>query len=151
MNKKLILLSTILLLAGCAENYEPVSSAGQSEIEKPSEEKAEKGNKVFFAFNSAVLSKVAKSTLDQLASKLVKEKTSTTVVEGHCDERGTREYNLALGQRRANAVKKYLISKGVASKRIGTKSFGKEKPAVFGKGEAIWSQNRRGVIVVSGE
>ena len=70
------------------------------------------------------------------------------VVQGYCDERGTREYNLALGERRANAVKAYLVAHGVDSSRISTISYGKERPAVLGNNEAAWAQNRRAVTVV---
>ena len=70
------------------------------------------------------------------------------IVQGYCDERGTREYNLALGERRANAVKEYLVSHGVDADRISTISYGKERPAVLGSNEAAWAQNRRAVTVV---
>ena len=69
-------------------------------------------------------------------------------VEGHCDERGTREYNIALGERRANAVKMFLIEHGVSAERVETISYGKERPAVIGDDEAAWSQNRRGVTAI---
>jgi peptidoglycan-associated lipoprotein len=74
----------------------------------------------------------------------------TVSVEGHCDERGTREYNLALGERRANSVKNYLVALGVDQNRIQTISYGKERPAVSGSNEEAWAQNRRAVTVVSG-
>ena len=70
------------------------------------------------------------------------------IVQGYCDERGTREYNLALGERRANAVKQYLISQGISANRISTISYGKERPAVLGSNEAAWAQNRRAITVV---
>ena len=73
----------------------------------------------------------------------------TLTVEGHCDERGTREYNIALGERRAQAMKNYLIGLGVAADRLSTISYGKERPAVLGSSEAAWSQNRRAVAVVN--
>ena len=74
----------------------------------------------------------------------------TVVVEGHADERGTREYNLALGERRANAVREHLISLGVSADRIATISYGKERPAVLGSNAAAWAQNRRGVTLKKG-
>ena len=70
------------------------------------------------------------------------------MIEGHCDERGTREYNLALGERRATAVKNYLVALGIDANRMQTISYGKERPAVLGDDEAAWAQNRRGVIVL---
>jgi peptidoglycan-associated lipoprotein len=73
----------------------------------------------------------------------------TVTIEGHCDERGTREYNLALGERRANSVKNVLIALGIPAQRVSTISYGKERPAVVGSTEAAWAQNRRGVTVVN--
>ena len=73
----------------------------------------------------------------------------TVTVEGHCDDRGTREYNLALGNRRANAVKRALVALGIPAGRITTISYGKERPAVVGDNEAAWAQNRRGVTVIN--
>jgi peptidoglycan-associated lipoprotein len=72
-------------------------------------------------------------------------------VEGHCDERGTREYNLALGERRAASAKKYLVGAGVAASRVSTISYGKERPAVIGSDESAWSQNRRAVSVITNQ
>ena len=81
----------------------------------------------------------------------MKKYPSITIdVEGHCDERGTREYNLALGERRANAVKEYLLSRGISANRVQTISYGKERPAVLGSNESAWQQNRRGVSIVKG-
>ena len=103
---------------------------------------------VFFAFDSSALSAEATAALDTQVAWL-KNHDSNVIVQGYCDERGTREYNLALGERRANAVKAYLVSQGVAEDRISTISYGKERPAVFGSNEAAWAQNRRAVTVVS--
>jgi peptidoglycan-associated lipoprotein len=88
--------------------------------------------------------------LERQAAWLKKHGKLSITVEGHADERGTREYNLALGERRANSVKNYLTSLGVAAKRIETISYGKERPAVMGSNESSWSQNRRSVTVVKG-
>jgi peptidoglycan-associated lipoprotein len=73
----------------------------------------------------------------------------TLSIEGHCDERGTREYNLALGERRASSVNDYLVALGIEPSRLSTISFGKERPAVLGSNESSWAQNRRGVLVVN--
>ena len=70
------------------------------------------------------------------------------IIEGHCDKRGTREYNLALGQKRANATKEYLVNKGISSRRIKTVSYGKERPEYLGNGESIWKKNRRSVTII---
>ncbi|MBP1531959.1 MAG: peptidoglycan-associated lipoprotein Pal [Alphaproteobacteria bacterium] len=104
---------------------------------------------VFFAFDSSTLSAEAQAALDTQVAWLKSHDDVNVIVQGYCDERGTREYNLALGERRANAVKQYLVSHGVAENRISTISYGKERPAVFGSNEAAWAQNRRAVTVVS--
>lgn len=106
-------------------------------------------DRVFFAFDSAELSQDAANVLKVQAEWLKANPTATAVVEGHCDERGTREYNLALGEKRANAAKNYLVLRGVESSRIVTRSYGKDHPAVTGHNEAAWAQNRRSVTIVS--
>lgn len=104
---------------------------------------------VFFAFDSSALSAEATAALDTQANWLRNHPETNVIVQGYCDERGTREYNLALGERRANAVKQYLVSQGIAEHRISTISYGKERPAVFGSNEAAWAQNRRAVTVLA--
>ncbi len=108
------------------------------------------GDRIFFDLDKSEISEKAAATLKKQAAWLQKYQDRTIVVEGHCDERGTREYNLALGERRANAVREYLISLGVAPGRIETISYGKERPAVVGSNESAWAQNRRGVTLPSG-
>ena len=103
---------------------------------------------VFFAFDSSQLSAEAQAALDTQVEWLKKHDDVNVIVQGHCDERGTREYNLALGERRANAVKQYLVSQGIAEDRISTYSYGKERPAVLGNSESAWAQNRRAVTVI---
>lgn len=107
------------------------------------------GDTVFFAFDSFSLDGQAQGTLDRQAALLLKSSVSVTI-EGHTDERGTREYNLALGERRATAVKDYLVAYGVNAGRIRTISYGEERPAVVGSNEAAWAKNRRAVTVVVG-
>lgn len=106
------------------------------------------GNTVLFAYDSSALSENARETLKMQAAWMDYYPDTKILVEGHCDERGTREYNLALGARRATAVKTYLVALGVASNRIETISYGKERPVVAGTGPSVWSQNRRGVSVL---
>ncbi|MBI1777226.1 MAG: peptidoglycan-associated lipoprotein Pal [Proteobacteria bacterium] len=106
------------------------------------------GDRVFFDFNKSDLKPEARRTLERQAAWLKQYGNVRVAVEGHCDERGTREYNLALGERRANAAKDYLVSLGIPAARLSTISYGKERPAVLGSNEAAWSQNRRGVTVV---
>jgi peptidoglycan-associated lipoprotein len=105
------------------------------------------GDRVFFAFDKSELTSDSRRTLDRQAAWLKQWSNQRLTVEGHCDERGTREYNLALGERRANAVKDYLVAQGVSASRLSTISYGKERPAVLGSNEAAWAQNRRGVSV----
>jgi peptidoglycan-associated lipoprotein len=109
------------------------------------------GDTVHFDYNKYAVLDVDKTLLQKQAAWLTKYPDVKAQIEGHADERGTREYNLALGARRANAVKEYLVSLGVSAARIDTISYGKEKPICAESNEACWSQNRRGVtIIVSG-
>ena len=104
-------------------------------------------DRVFFATNESVLTTASRDTLRKQAAWLRKNAEVTVVLEGHCDERGTREYNLALGERRANAAKDYLMTYGVASNRISVISYGKERPVDSGSNPLGWSKNRRSVTV----
>tara|TARA_Y100000815_G_scaffold152978_1_gene138986 strand:+ start:85 stop:573 length:489 start_codon:yes stop_codon:yes gene_type:complete len=104
-------------------------------------------DRVFFATNESVLTTASRDTLRKQAAWLRKNSEVTVVLEGHCDERGTREYNLALGERRANAAKDYLMTYGVASNRISVISYGKERPVDSGSNPLSWSKNRRSVTV----
>ncbi|MFO1112798.1 MAG: peptidoglycan-associated lipoprotein Pal [Rhodospirillales bacterium] len=107
------------------------------------------GDTVFFAFDSFSLDSQAQGTLDRQAALLLKSSVNVTI-EGHTDERGTREYNLALGERRATAVKDYLVAYGVNAGRIRTISYGEERPAALGSNETAWAKNRRAVTIVVG-
>lgn len=107
------------------------------------------GDRVFFGYDRYDVSDEARMTLDKQASWMAQHPSLTITVEGHADERGTREYNLALGERRANAVKNYLVALGVDPSRVTVISYGKERPAVPGANETAWSQNRRGVTKVN--
>lgn len=107
------------------------------------------GDRVFFQLNESGLSPEARATLDRQAAWLKRYPSVAVTIEGHCDERGTREYNMALGARRANAARAYLVALGIPSGRLQTVSYGAERPAVLGTGESVWSQNRRAVTVVA--
>ena len=107
------------------------------------------GDRVFFGFDKSVITASAEKTLKRQAAWMRKHSTVTVTIEGHADERGTREYNLALGERRAVSVKNFLVALGVATRRIATISYGKERPDALGHTEAAWSQNRRGTTVVN--
>jgi len=104
-------------------------------------------DRVFFATNESVLTTASRETLRKQAGWMRKNSDITVVLEGHADERGTREYNLALGERRANAAKDYLMTYGVASSRISVISYGKERPVDSGSNPLAWSKNRRSVTV----
>jgi peptidoglycan-associated lipoprotein len=107
------------------------------------------GDRIHFDTNRSDLNTEARATLDRQAAWLKKYANLTVTVEGNCDERGTREYNLALGERRAEAAKRYLIASGIAASRVQTVSYGKERPEVVGSDEQAWAQNRRDVTVVN--
>ena len=107
------------------------------------------GDRVFFSYESYVLDSDAQELLQLQAAWLKQNKEVSVTIEGHCDERGTREYNLALGEKRAQAVKNYLIGLGVDVSRVLTVSYGKEIPAAVGSNDAAWNQNRRSVTVVN--
>ncbi|MCR9212136.1 MAG: peptidoglycan-associated lipoprotein Pal [Proteobacteria bacterium] len=107
------------------------------------------GDRVFFGFDQYNLSDEAQSTLQRQAAWLNANPSVTLLIEGNTDERGTREYNLALGERRATAVKNYLVTLGISPGRLSTISYGKERPVALGHNEAAWAQNRRSVSVVN--
>ncbi len=108
------------------------------------------GDRVFFETDSTSLTSTATSTLDRQAQWLQQNPRYTFVVEGHADERGTREYNYSLGARRAQVVRDYLVSKGINSSRMRTISYGKERPVAVCNDISCWSQNRRVVTVLDG-
>ena len=104
-------------------------------------------DRIFFATNKSSLTTASRSTLRKQATYLRKNKDLSVTIEGHADERGTREYNLALGERRANAARDYLMTYGISGKRISVISYGKEKPVNPASTPLAWSQNRRSVTV----
>lgn len=150
MKKLLSLFCAIAFLSGCSAFNENGGLFGGSECDsrEARDFMSNAEDRVFFAFDSSALSPAAVEALDTQVKWLKDNSKVDVVVQGYCDERGTREYNLALGERRANAIKQYLVSQGIASNRISTISYGKERPAVLGSNEAAWAQNRRGVTVV---
>lgn len=159
--KILSLLSALLLIGACSTDPEEtadttgqtrsVQAAAPAGITPGSTQDfiVNVGDRVFFDFNKANLTDKSQEILDKQADWLQQWSEAQITVAGHCDERGTREYNLALGERRANSVKDYLVSKGVAASRIKTISYGKERPAVLGSNEWAWSQNRRSVSSIT--
>lgn len=152
--KFITLIAAVALLGACESTPQTQTSAtgtGTASTIRPGSQedlRVNVGDSVFFGFDRYDLSPEARATLDRQAAWLKQYPSVTVTVEGHADERGTREYNLALGERRANSARNYLVAQGVASARLKTLSYGKERPAVVGSGEAAWAQNRRGVTVV---
>lgn len=110
---------------------------------------AKVGNTVYFGYDSSTLTDEAQATLMRQAGFLKGNPSMTVTIEGHCDERGTREYNLALGERRATAARDYLLAQGVNSARIRVISYGKERPVAAGSTESSWSKNRRAATVLN--
>ena len=106
------------------------------------------GDRVFFAFDRSDINAEGQQTLERQAAWLRRYPNVAVRIEGHCDERGTREYNLALGERRANAVRNVLIAAGVSASRFSTISYGKERPIVVGSNEEAWAQNRVAITTV---
>jgi peptidoglycan-associated lipoprotein len=106
------------------------------------------GDRVFFAFDRSDIDAEGRETLEKQAEWLKRYPNVDVRIEGHCDERGTREYNLALGERRANAVKNVLIAEGISPSRISTISYGKDRPIVIGSNEEAWAQNRVAITTV---
>ncbi len=107
------------------------------------------GDRVYFGYDSADLDSDALELLQDQVAWLKQNSSVSVTIEGHCDERGTREYNLALGEKRAQAVKNYLIGLGISPDRVSTISYGKERPAVVGSNDGAWAQNRRSVTLVN--
>ena len=107
------------------------------------------GDRVFFGYDSSDLDSDALELLQDQVAWLKQNSDVSVTIEGHCDERGTREYNLALGEKRAQAVKNYLIGLGINPDRVSTISYGKERPAVVGSNDGAWAQNRRSVTLVN--
>ena len=162
MHAKMIgLLGALLLLAACSSpppeappgppGGPGAGGIGSRNIVPGSQQdlEASAGDRVFFAFDRSDITTESQQILARQADWLRRYPNVTVTIEGHCDERGTREYNLALGERRATAVKKMLAALGVAANRVSTISYGKERPAVVGSNEAAWAQNRRGVTVIN--
>src|ERR1700754_527189 len=164
---KFACLSAVLILGACTRKQEAVNTTPPpappaqtapapapvtSKIVPGSAEdfRVNVGDTVHFGYDQYNVEDNDKAILGRQAQWLARYPSVRVSVEGHADERGTREYNLALGARRANAVKEYLVSQGVSAARVETVSYGKERPICTESNEACWTQNRRGVTVVTG-
>jgi peptidoglycan-associated lipoprotein len=151
MNLKNVLLATFvaLILSACSTAKKSGNVDGDVYTGKETVKYLASGvpDRIFFATNKSSLTTASRATLRKQATYLRKNKNLSVVIEGHADERGTREYNLALGERRANAAKDYLMTYGISGKRISVISYGKEKPVNPASTPLAWSQNRRSVTV----
>ena len=148
-NLFIVLFSTLLISACSTAKKANVDTVDDVYTGTDTVEFLAKGvpDRIFFATNKSKLTTASRDTLRKQATWMRKNKDVTITVEGHADERGTREYNLALGERRANAAKDYLMTYGVSGKRISVISYGKERPVDSGSNPLAWSKNRRSVSV----
>jgi len=144
------LVMLVIALAACGRNGTGVGNLGPGGGAPGSQQEflVTVGDRVFFETDSSSLTPTAMQTLDKQATWLNHYGNYKILIEGHADERGTREYNIALGARRASVVVSYLVSKGVSASRITSKSFGKERPVAICDDISCWSQNRRAVTVI---
>jgi len=138
-----------LAIAGCAKQGEQGAIANAATPGSQQDFVVNVGDRVFFETDSSELSEQARATLDKQAQWLSNYTQYAFTIEGHADERGTREYNIALGARRAETVREYLTSRGVSPQRMRTISYGKERPVALCNDISCWSQNRRAVTVLN--
>src|SRR5579859_2142138 len=158
MNLKILsLLAAVLLVAACQQEQKPAATAGGAgaaggstvSSQNAQQQMVSAGDRIFFAFDRSDITAESRQVLLRQAALLNQNPSWTVTIEGHCDERGTVEYNLGLGERRANATKQALIAAGVAAGRINVISYGKERPVNPGHNEQAWAQNRRAVTVAN--
>ena len=149
LKKVFIILFASIALTACATQKKAEKISGDVYSGNDTVEYLATGikDRVFFATNKSTLTTAARDTLRKQAGWMRKKKDLTFTIEGHADERGTREYNLALGERRANAAKDYLMTYGISGNRLSVISYGKERPVNSGSTPLAWSQNRRSVTV----
>src|SRR5215469_10108516 len=158
ITKMMGLAAAVLLLAACSSNppatsgggMGPVGAGGSFAPGSQQDLAATAGDRVFFAYDQADISAEGQQILQRQAQWLQRYPRVAVTIEGHCDERGTREYNLALGERRATAVKNVLVALGIPAARIQTISYGKDRPIVVGSDEGGYAQNRVGITTVNG-
>lgn len=159
MNLKILsLFAAVLLVAACHQDQPATGQTGGTGAatgsavggaSSPQQAMVSAGNTIYFALDRSDITGESRQVLLRQAALLNQNPSWTVTIEGHCDERGTVEYNLGLGERRANATKQALIALGVAAGRINVISYGKERPANPGHNEQSWAQNRRAVTVVN--
>jgi peptidoglycan-associated lipoprotein len=143
--------AAMILMAACSSTTEQQAAAPATTTVTPgsvADFRQNVGDRVFFDTDMSNIREDGRQTLNRQAEWLKKYTNYPITIEGHCDERGTREYNLALGERRANAARQYLIAQGIPAARVKTISYGKERPDPVGSDEAAWARNRRAVTTL---
>ena len=151
LKKITVALAALFFLAACSSSHKSALKTGTSTNHSSKMEgnfEKDVGDRVFFGFDSSELSAEAKEQLHKQITWLKAHHAVKATIAGHCDERGTREYNLALGEHRADKVRKFLVHHGVEAHRLDIISYGKEQPAVVGSDEEAWSKNRRAVTEI---
>ena len=154
LTRKSLLISLSFLITACGsisnERASDASAVSASASGAYSDQGITSSNVLYFAYDKSDVNSEGRAKIRNLA-KIINKEGLNVRIEGHCDERGTREYNLALGERRANSVKEFLVSLGVEPGRITTISYGKERPAADGSTSEAWAENRRSVTIVGSE
>ncbi|MBM3647393.1 MAG: peptidoglycan-associated lipoprotein Pal [Alphaproteobacteria bacterium] len=143
--KALMAIAAMIFLASCSNQEQAAAATTTVTPGSVADFRQNVGDRVFFDTDQSVIREDGRQTLNRQAEWLKKYTQYPITIAGHCDERGTREYNLALGERRANAARQYLIAQGVPASRIKTISYGKERPDPVGSDEAAWARNRRAI------
>jgi peptidoglycan-associated lipoprotein len=145
MIKALTAIAATIFLVACSEQQAAAPATTTVTPGSVADFRQNVGDRVFFDTDQSTIREDGRTTLNRQAEWLKKYTNYQVIIEGHCDERGTREYNLALGERRANAARQYLVAQGIPAARIKTISYGKERPDPVGSDEAAWARNRRAV------
>ena len=146
--KALAAIAALIFMSACSNNEATAPTSTNVTPGSIADFKQNVGDRVYFDTDQSVVREDGRQTLNKQAEWLKKYTNYPITIEGKCDERGTREYNLALGERRANAVKQYLVAQGVPAQRVNTISYGKERPEVVGSDEGAWARNRVGITAL---
>ncbi len=141
-------IAALIFMSACSNNEAAAPASTTVTPGSVADFKQNVGDRVYFDTDQSVVREDGRQTLNKQAEWLKKYTNYPITIEGKCDERGTREYNLALGERRANAVKQYLVAQGLPAQRINTISYGKERPEVVGSDEGAWARNRVGITAL---
>lgn len=148
MIKALTAIAAMILIAACSSDQAAAPATTTVTPGSVADFRQNVGDRVFFDTDQSTIREDGRQTLNRQAEWLKKYTNYQITIEGHCDERGTREYNLALGERRANAARQYLVAQGIPASRLKTISYGKERPDPVGSDEAAWARNRRAVTAL---